>query len=221
MLKILQSYVDVAYLLKIAKLTDEQYRKLFSDLKLRNELHKDNNLTDQFEKAMPLLTERQIDTELENIDKRKQADLLKLTNDTTKIFLEKYGNLAINDFVDRYIRQRKEHATEGEAWTDDVFDSLDYSANRGLKYFIEDYLFITRDNVTVDKFIKAFDRLMNTNKENIAEIEKITNFIGKLFYDMNLYMVSIDSVDLSVKENFINAKKIRETDIFDFLFQTQ
>ena len=82
MLKILQSYIDVAFLLKLAKLNDAQYQLIYNDRNLKQKLY-DKNLLDLYYMSKPLMSEQEIDAQLaqDNKDKNAQEIIAEVTGD--------------------------------------------------------------------------------------------------------------------------------------------
>lgn len=218
---ILNEYIGasaILSLIKEAKITDDQYKKIYNDMQLKQKLY-ENDLADQFFKAMPLLSEKQIETEIQKLNQNKEEFIKDIQNEGAIIneFLSKFGNIVIGNFISRYMNHVIMEVGQEEGSIEELSPTLRYYMHAKLLNFIEDYTYITKDTNSIKQFCQLVDTL--TKENNPEKKNKLIKLIGNLFFRMVNYMNSSETVKDSTKENLLEADKIRKSDTFDFLFQ--
>ena len=212
---IIKNYLQAALLIKLAKLTDEQYAKTIRNTRLMMRLDEADLLND-FYKAMPLVKEEDILSRLQNIDKQKTLKEVYEQIDKDKrlrTFLDMHGN----DKLDEQILSsfNEDYLGKDHRFTVLNNDNVDiinkYCSNKKISDLIIDYLSIANSRTSpIKDFITHYVSFIRNKrfmiKQVVSDIINITN-----------YILSSESVQTSIDVNFIQAARLREGDQFDFI----
>ena len=221
MLKILQSYIDVAFLLKLAKLNDAQYQLIYNDRNLKQKLY-DKNLLDLYYMSKPLMSEQEIDAQLAQDNKDKNAQEIIAENLQIKTFVAKYGNQFLDDRfregIEKFISQLLDKSYAVGNIEEIASGVKSYSSNIKLKDFIFDYIASKNSSLKIlNDFVTNYMDIMNLNIINKQD-PKLQKVVSNFYTMVNFILTSEDVSDV-IKTNFDDAKKIRQSDIFDFVLE--
>ena len=222
MLKILQSYIDVFFLLKLAKLNDSQYKMIYNDRSLMQKLE-DNNLLDLFYMSKPLISENEINEEL-NLNKRKEANVQQIidTNPIIKNFIDIYGEQFLDDRFVKGINRYYAYLVSKNYDIDNAEQIAsgieNYTSSFKIKRFVYDYLDAKNSDIQfMLDFINKYIEIINL--KNIAAGTLKMHKVCSLFYTMVNFILTSSEVYDTITEGFEDASKIRQSDTFDFILE--
>ena len=206
---------------KFAKLTNDQYKNILRNPVLKNKIQ-EADLENDFNNSMPNFTEQEIEDNLQQLldsnNSTIQKKLSKLDpNNKIKSFLQKYGNEPINIPLKFFTSIENNSINE-------IFEntySLIVNYNKGsIKNFIEDYCF--SPNASINKLFKFIDYYLLVKESNLndpIEQNKIKIIkLTKLFTTLVNEITTQEALHNSLESNFEIAKKIRQSDIFDNIY---
>jgi len=209
MFKILQSYLTTAYLLKLAKLNDEQYLQVFKAPKLKKKLE-DADLLNEFYQALPEQSEADLNGIIQIYKKeREQVKQKEVKNQQILNFLNKYGD---KYFENKLVRYFPIYLQRQEEYTEAVIFNVESYFIRKIKDVIYDY--IQTPNMAefaLKEFISAYENFISLPDKNNMELA------CKMLYILVSYIYAAeDTYDINFQK-YEKALNLRNSDKFDFV----
>ncbi len=201
---------------KFAKLTDDQYKRVYFSTHMKDILNS-KDLLDDFNIALPQYPEAEIKQHYD-ISKNKSnvdAGWAILSDKKIDEFIKTEGSNKIPADLSKSLHRYIENQEKIELQDDDILTLRRYFLGN-VKDLIEDYAFSSHPDANIIySFIDAYSEIKSENRGPSYSAAVMT--LLKNFYLMCMDR-KVEETDKYLVKKYEDAIKVRESDMFDFLF---
>lgn len=202
---------------KFAKLTDNQYKQIYHSQYMKDILNS-KDLIDEFNISLPQYSEKEI-AQHYNISKGKsniETGWKILSDKKIDEFISTEGGNRIPNELSKSLYRYVENQEKIELQDDDILALRRYFIGN-VRNLIEDYAFSASPDINIIySFIDAYTEIKSANKGPTYSAAVMT--LIKDFYIMCMNR-KLEETDKYLVKKYEDALKVRESDMFDFLFE--